>query len=169
MPVVLEDLSYGLTDIGVGKETWEVLAEATLTEEAVPILDIGDYVSNFERVRFYAVLPQVEETISASITASIPEAATGMAYNMASNVVFGNTTGASFVFLDFSPLIYNGICKSEIVSGKIVGITTINGSNAITYQYNSYDYNRLKSARYVRTSNSLPAGTEITITGVRKP
>lgn len=163
VPTVNADgTGYGLKSVG---ENWETLAQVALEETAVPILDIGDVVSNFKSIRFYAKVPQVETQIAnVAIAAAVYNSTTGPAYNMA-NTTFGYTTGESFVFMQFEPLICEGICKSDVVKSTIVGL---NPSVSGTYQYNSYDYSRLLSARYVRTSQLLPVGTTITITGVRK-
>lgn len=163
VPTVNADgTGYALQSVG---ENWETLAQVTLEETAVPILDIGDVVSNFKSIRFYAEVPQVETQIAnVAIAAAIYNSTTGMAYNMA-QTTFGYTTGESFVFMQFEPLIYEGICKSDVVTSTIVGLRpSVSGA----YQYNSYDYSRLLSARYIRTSQPLPAGTTITISGVRK-
>ena len=163
VPTVNADgTGYELNGVG---ENWETLAQVTLEENAVPILDIGDVVSNFKSIRFYAEVPQVETQIAnVAIAAAIYNSTTGMAYNMA-QTTFGYTTGESFVFMQFEPLICEGICKSDVVRSTIVGLRpSVSGA----YQYNSYDYSRLLSARYIRTSQPLPAGTTITISGVRK-
>lgn len=163
VPTVNADgTGYELNGVG---ENWETLAQVTLEETAVPILDIGDVVSNFKSIRFYAEVPQVETQIAnVAIAAAIYNSTTGLAYNMA-QTTFGYTTGESFVFMQFEPLICEGICKNDVVRSTIVGLKpSVSG----TYQYNSYDYSRLLSARYIRTSQPLPAGTTITISGVRK-
>ena len=63
------------------------------------------------------------------------------------------------------PLIYRGICKRGLAYGPL---TTVSITSEMQYAYNSYDYNRLKSARYVRTSVALPAGSTISIYGVKR-
>ena len=163
VPTVNADgTGYALQSVG---ENWETLAQVTLEETAVPILDIGDVVSNFKSIRFYAEVPQVETQIAnVAIAAAIYNSTTGTAYKMA-QTTFGYTTGESFVFMQFEPLICEGICKSDVVRSPIVGMYPSVSGN---YQYNSYDYSRLLSARYIRTSQPLPAGTTITISGVRK-
>lgn len=142
----------------------KLLAEETMEEEAIPILDIGDVASNYSLIRVYITVPKVESTFQSYIAASVPKSTTGMAYNMA-QVKFGNTSGESFVFLEFWPLIYRGICKRGLAYGPL---TTVSITSEMQYAYNSYDYNRLKSARYVRTSVALPAGSTISIYGVKR-
>lgn len=142
----------------------KLLAEETMEEEAIPILDIGDVASNYSLIRVYITVPKVESTFQSYISASVPKSTTGLAYNMA-QVKFGNTSGESFVFLEFWPLIYRGICKRGLAYGPL---TTASITSEMQYAYNSYDYNRLKSARYVRTSVALPAGSTISIYGVKR-
>lgn len=142
----------------------KLLAEETMEEEAIPILDIGDVASNYSLIRVYITVPKVESTFQSYISASVPKSTTGLAYNMA-QVKFGNTSGESFVFLEFWPLIYRGICKRGLAYGPL---TTVSITSEMQYAYNSYDYNRLKSARYVRTSAALPAGSTISIYGVKR-
>lgn len=142
----------------------KLLAEETMEEEAIPILDIGDVASNYSLIRVYITVPKVESTFQSYIAASVPKSTTGLAYNMA-QVKFGNTSGESFVFLEFWPLIYRGICKRGLAYGPL---NTISITSEMQYAYNSHDYNRLKSARYVRTSAALPAGSTISIYGVKR-
>lgn len=142
----------------------KLLAEETMEEEAIPILDIGDFASAYALIRVYITVPKVESTFQSYIAAAVPKSTTGMAYNMA-QVKLGNTSGESFVFLEFWPLIYRGICKRGLAYGPLA---TTSITNEMQYAYNSYDYNRLKSARYVRTSAALPVGSTISVYGVKK-
>lgn len=142
----------------------KLLAEETMEEEAIPILDIGDVASNYSLIRVYITVPKVESTFQSYIAASVPKSTTGMAYNMA-QVKLGNTSGESFVLLEFWPLIFKGICRRGLAYGPL---TTVSITSEMQYAYNSYDYTRLESARYIRTSAALPAGSTISIYGVKR-
>lgn len=145
-------------------EAWETLAETTLEEESVPILDIGAMASSFRRLRFYFTFPIVASVEKAYVSLAIPNSTTGPAYNVAL-INRGNDKSESWAFIDFFPLLYNGICYMSMIESAKVGITY---GTTQQFQYNSYDYSRISEARYVRTSKPLPTGTTITILGVRK-
>ena len=145
-------------------EAWETLAETTLEEESVPILDIGAMASSFSRLRFYFTFPIVESVEKIKVSLAIPNNTTGPAYDVAS-INRGNDKSESWAFIDFYPLIYNGICYLSMIESAKVGITN---NTTQQLQYNSYDYYRISEARYVRTSKPLPTGATITIMGVRK-
>ena len=145
-------------------EAWETLAETTLEQESVPILDIGAMASSFSRLRFYFTFPIVESVEKVNVSLAIPNSTTGPAYNVAV-INRGNNKSESWAFIDFYPLIYNGICYMRMIESAKVGITN---NTTQQFQYNSYDYYRISESRYVRTSKPLPTGTTITILGVRK-
>ena len=159
--------SWEAADMASGSsgEVWETLAEATLEEESVPILDIGAMASAFSNLRFYFTFPIVEsvETVQVRLTtANSPT--TGLTYRMM-DINRGNEKSETWAFIDFYPLIYNGICYVRMIQSSKVGFTEVTKQ---FFQYSSYDYNRIPQARYVNTNKVLPAGTTITILGVRK-
>ena len=158
--------SWEAADMAGGSgEVWETLAEATLEEESVPILDIGAMASAFSNLRFYFTFPIVEsvETVQVRLTtANSPT--TGLTYRMM-DINRGNEKSETWAFIDFYPLIYNGICYVRMIQSSKVGFTEVTKQ---FFQYSSYDYNRIPRARYVNTNKVLPAGTTITILGVRK-
>lgn len=159
--------SWEAADMASGSsgEVWETLAEATLEEESVPILDIGAMASAFSNLRFYFTFPIVEsvETVQVRLTtANSPT--TGLTYRMM-DINRGNDKSETWAFIDFYPLIYNGICYVRMIQSSKVGFTEVTKQ---FFQYSSYDYNRIPLARYVNTNKALPAGTTITILGVRK-
>lgn len=157
--------AWEAVDMATGDtEVWETLAETTLEEESVPILDIGAMASSFRRLRFYFTFPIVESVEEAYVSLAIPNNTTGPAYNVAL-IKRGNDKSESWAFIDFYPLLYNGICYMSMIESAKVGITY---DTTQQFQYNSYDYYRISEARYVRTSKPLPTGTTITILGVRK-
>lgn len=157
--------AWEAVDMATGEtEVWETLAETTLEEESVPILDIGAMASSFSRLRFYFTFPIVESVEKAYVSLAIPNSTTGPAYNVAL-IKRGNDKSESWTFIDFYPLLYNGICYMSMIESAKVGITY---DTTQQFQYNSYDYYRISEARYVRTSKPLPTGTTITILGVRK-
>lgn len=170
------DISLNVTGATVGQtikvkavdmaagDTWETLAETTLEEESVPILDIGAMASSFSRLRFYFTFPIVESVEKIKVLLAIPNNTTGPAYDVTS-INRGNDKSESWAFIDFYPLIYNGICYLSMIESAKVGITN---NTTQQFQYNSYDYYRISEARYVRTSKPLPTGATITIMGVRK-
>lgn len=155
--------AWEAVDMAAG-EVWETLAETTLEEESVPILDIGAMASSFSRLRFYFTFPIVKSVEKVYVSLAIPNETTGPAYNVAS-IKRGNDKSESWAFIDFFPLLYNGICYMSMIESAKAGIT--NGGTQ-QFQYNSYDYYRISEARYVRTSKPLPTGATITILGVRK-
>ena len=155
--------AWEAVDMAAG-DTWETLAETTLEEESVPILDIGAMASSFSRLRFYFTFPIVESVEKINVSLAIPNNTTGPAYNVAS-INRGNDKSESWAFIDFYPLIYNGICYLSMIESAKVGVTN---NTTQQFQYNSYDYYRISEARYVRTSKPLPTGATITIMGVRK-
>lgn len=155
--------AWEAVDMAAG-EVWETLAETTLEEESVPILDIGAMASSFSRLRFYFTFPIVESVEKVNVSLAILNNTTGPAYNVAS-INRGNDKSESWAFIDFYPLIYNGICYMSMIESAKVGITN---NTTQQFQYNSYDYYRISEARYVRTSKPLPTGATITIMGVRK-
>ena len=155
--------AWEAVDMAAG-DTWETLAETTLEEESVPILDIGAMASSFSRLRFYFTFPIVESVEKVHVSLAIPNTTTGPAYNVAS-INRGNDKSESWAFIDFYPLIYNGICYMSMIESAKVGTTN---NTTQQFQYNSYDYYRISEARYVRTSKPLPTGATITIMGVRK-
>lgn len=155
--------AWEAVDMATG-EAWETLAETTLEEESVPILDIGAMASSFRRLRFYFTFPIVASGEKAYVSLAIPNSTTGPAYNVAL-IKRGNDKSESWTFIDFFPLLYNGICYMSMIESAKVGITY---DTTQQFQYNSYDYYRISEARYVRTSKPLPTGTTITILGVRK-
>ena len=155
--------AWEAVDMAAG-EAWETLAETTLEEESVPILDIGAMASSFSRLRFYFTFPIVESVEKVLVSLAIPNNTTGPAYNVAS-INRGNDKSESWAFIDFYPLIYNGICYMSMIESAKVGVTN---NTTQQFQYNSYDYYRISEARYVRTSKPLPTGATITIMGVRK-
>ena len=155
--------AWEAVDMAAG-EAWETLAETTLEEESVPILDIGAMASSFSRLRFYFTFPIVESVEKVYVSLAIPNNTTGPAYDVAS-IKRGNDKSESWAFIDFYPLLYNGICYMSMIESTKVGITN---NTTQQFQYNSYDYYRISEARYVRTSKPLPTGTTITILGVRK-
>ena len=157
--------AWEAVDMATGEtEVWETLAEATLKEESVPILDIGAMASSFSRLRFYFTFPIVESVEKAYVSLAIPNSTTGPAYNVAL-IKRGNDKSESWAFIDFYPLLYNGICYMRMIESAKVGITY---DTTQQFQYNSYDYYRISEARYARTSKPLPTGATITILGVRK-
>lgn len=155
--------AWEAVDMAAG-EAWETLAETTLEEESVPILDIGAMASSFSRLRFYFTFPIVESVEKIKVSLAIHNNTTGPAYNVAS-INRGNDKSESWAFIDFYPLIYNGICYLSMIESAKVGITN---NTTQQLQYNSYDYYRISEARYVRTNKPLPTGATITIMGVRK-
>ena len=155
--------AWEAVDMAAG-EAWETLAETTLEEESVPILDIGAMASSFSRLRFYFTFPIVESVEKVNVSLAIPNHTTGPAYDVTS-INRGNDKSESWAFIDFYPLIYNGICYMSMIESAKVGITN---KTTQQLQYNSYDYYRISEARYVRTSKPLPTGATITIMGVRK-
>lgn len=155
--------AWEAVDMAAG-EVWETLAETTLEEESVPILDIGAMASSFSRLRFYFTFPIVESVQKVYVSLAIPNNTTGPAYNVAL-INLGNDKSESWAFIDFYPLIYNGICYMSMIESAKEG-STYGGTQQL--QYNSYDYYRISEARYVRTSKPLPTGATITILGVRK-
>lgn len=155
--------AWETVDMAAG-EAWETLAETTLEEESVPILDIGAMASSFSRLRFYFTFPIVASVEKVKVSLAIPNSTTGPAYDVAS-INRGNDKSESWAFIDFYPLIYNGICYISMIESTKVAITN---NTTQQFQYNSYDYYRISEARYVRTSKPLPTGTTITILGVRK-
>lgn len=150
---------------GSSGEVWETLTEATLEEESVPILDIGAMASTFSNLRFYFTFPIVEsvETVQVRLSTS-NNIVTGLTYRMM-DINRGNDKSETWAFIDFYPLIYNGICYVRMIQSSKVGFTEVTKQ---FFQYSSYDYNRIPLARYVNTNKALPAGTTITILGVRK-
>lgn len=155
--------AWEAVDMAAG-EVWETLAETTLEEESVPILDIGAMASSFSRLRFYFTFPIVESVEKVYVSLAIPNSTTGPAYNVAL-INLGNNKSESWAFIDFYPLIHNGICYMSMIESAKVGSTQ---GGTQQFQYNSYDYYRISEARYVRTSKPLPTGATITIMGVRK-
>ena len=155
--------AWEAVDMAAG-EVWETLAETTLEEESVPILDIGAMASSFSRLRFYFTFPIVKSVEKVYVSLAIPNETTGPAYNVAL-INLGNDKSESWAFIDFYPLIYNGICYMSMIESAKVGVTN---NTTQQFQYNSYDYYRISEARYVRTSKPLPTGATITIMGVRK-
>lgn len=155
--------AWEAVDMAAG-EAWETLAETTLEEESVPILDIGAMASSFSRLRFYFTFPIVKSVETVYVSLAIPNETTGPAYNVAL-INLGNDKSESWAFIDFYPLIYNGICYMSMIESAKVGSTS---GGTQQFQYNSYDYYRISEARYVRTSKPLPTGATITIMGVRK-
>lgn len=150
---------------GSSGEVWETLTEATLEEESVPILDIGAMASTFSNLRFYFTFPIVEsvETVQVRLSTS-NNIVTGLTYRMM-DINRGNDKSETWAFIDFYPLIYNGICYVRMIQSSKVGFTEVTKQ---FFQYSSYDYGRIPLARYVNTNKALPAGTTITILGVRK-
>lgn len=155
--------AWEAVDMAAG-DTWETLAETTLEEESVPILDIGAMASSFSRLRFYFTFPIVESVEKINVSLATLNNTTGAGYNVAS-INRGNDKSESWAFIDFYPLIYNGICYLSMIESAKVGMTN---NTTQQFQYNSYDYYRISEARYVRTSKPLPTGATITIMGVRK-
>lgn len=166
-PVRIDGSGKLVTAAGSGSsgEVWETLTEATLEEESVPILDIGAMASTFSNLRFYFTFPIVEsvETVQVRLSTS-NNIVTGLTYRMM-DINRGNDKSETWAFIDFYPLIYNGICYVRMIQSSKVGFTEVTKQ---FFQYNSYDYNRIPLARYVNTNKALPAGTTITILGVRK-
>lgn len=150
---------------GSSGEVWETLTEATLEEESVPILDIGAMASTFSNLRFYFTFPIVESVETVQVRLSTTNnITTGLTYRMM-DINRGNDKSETWAFIDFYPLIYNGICYVRMIQSSKVGFTEVTKQ---FFQYSSYDYNRIPRARYVNTNKALPAGTTITILGVRK-
>lgn len=150
---------------GSSGEVWETLTEATLEEESVPILDIGAMASTFSNLRFYFTFPIVESVETVKVRLSTTNnITTGLTYKMM-DINRGNDKSETWAFIDFYPLIYNGICYVRMIQSSKVGFTEVTKQ---FFQYSSYDYNRIPQARYVNTNKALPAGTTITILGVRK-
>ena len=147
-----------------GGEDWEELASVRLEEEALPIVDIGDYAVNFKKLRFFIHLePMTPTTVIFAL--SIPNATTGMAYTVCNITNFGDARAASKVFIEFEPLIEEGFCHMSYAWATLPTVNLKGSANQ--YQYNSYDYTRLETARYFRSNIALPAGTTIAIKGVR--
>lgn len=157
--------AWEAADMSGSGEVWETLTEATLEEESVPILDIGAMASTFSNLRFYFTFPIVEsvETVQVRLSTS-NNIVTGLTYRMM-DINRGNDKSETWAFIDFYPLIYNGICYVRMIQSSKVGFTEVTKQ---FFQYSSYDYNRIPLARYVNTNKALPAGTTITILGVRK-
>lgn len=165
LDTVLTALEGKAAGSGSSGEVWETLTEATLEEESVPILDIGAMASTFSNLRFYFTFPIVEsvETVQVRLSTS-NSPTTGLTYRMM-DINRGNDKSETWAFIDFYPLIYNGICYVRMIQSSKVGFTEVTKQ---FFQYSSYDYNRIPLARYVNTNKALPAGTTITILGVRK-
>ena len=166
-PVRIDGSGKLVTAAGSGSsgEVWETLTEATLEEESVPILDIGAMASTFSNLRFYFTFPIVESVETVQVRLSTTNnIATGLTYRMM-DINRGNDKSETWAFIDFYPLIYNGICYVRMIQSSKVGFTEVTKQ---FFQYSSYDYNRIPLARYVNTNKALPAGTTITILGVRK-
>ena len=151
-------------DMPSGGETWEELANVTLEEESWPIIDIGDYAVNFKKLRFFIALAAMTPG-SVTFALSIPNATSGTAYSICQINSFGNESGISNAIIEFEPLIEEGFCRLSY--SWAASPATATKASSFSYQYNSYDYARLKTARYFRTNKQLPAGTMIVIKGVR--
>ena len=149
---------------GGGGEEWDELANVTLEEESLPVIDIGDYAVNFKKLRFFIALESMTPH-NVIFALSIPNATTGLAYNVCNIVNFGNASGVSKAFIEFEPLIEEGFCRVSYAWATPPATST--KASSFSYQYNSYDYGRLKTARYFRPNVQLPAGTMIVIKGVR--
>ena len=151
--------------VDMSNEEWVELVNATLDETSIPILDLGDYAVNFRKIRFFICAEAMTPTL-VTFALSIPNATTGLAYRACTINNFGNESAVSKAIIEFEPLIKDGFCR--VSYGWAVPPTVDVKTSDILYQYNSYDYDRLRTARYFRPSIELPAGTTITIEGVRK-
>ena len=149
---------------GGSGEVWEELVNVTLEENALPILDIGDYTTNFKKLRYIITVDSMTPK-RVSFVMSIPNATIGDAYIIGTVNNFGNESGKAIAFVEFEPLIAYGFCKYAITWAALPCLST--KVSSISYQYNSHDYKRLLTARYFRTAQELPAGTSIIIKGVR--
>ena len=147
-----------------GGEMWEELASVTLEEEAWPIIDIGDYATNFKKLRFFIVLGAwTPKTVKFEL--SYENVTTGYQYTVCSITSFGDESAISKAIIEFEPVVEDCFCRvsyswamHEAASAKM---------SSFLYQYTSYDYARLKMARYFRLNTQLPAETSIVIKGVR--
>ena len=151
--------------VDMPNEEWVELVNATVDETSIPILDLGDYAINFRKIRFFICAEAMTPT-SVTFALSISNTTTGSAYNVCSITNFGNESAVSKAIIDFEPLIKDGFCRVSY-SWAVPPTASVKTSN-ILYQYNSYDYDRLRTARYFRPNLEFPAGTTITIEGVRK-
>lgn len=147
-----------------GGEEWVELVNVTLEEEAIPILDIGDYASNFKKLRFFIRL-EAKTPSNVLFALSVPNNTMGEAYIVCTINNFGDASNVSFALIEFEPLIEGGFCY--VRCSWAVPPTVSAKSSSHAFQYNSYDYGRLKRAKYFRPNTSFPAGTTITIKGVR--
>lgn len=150
-----------------GGETYEQIASVQLAEESVPIIDLGDFASNFSKLRFYLEIPTTSK-ITCTFAIATANSTTGPAYNMAESLTIGNDSATAIwmVLLEFEPMYFNNVCNRKVLSAKKDGDIRVGTSTV--FQYNSYDYTRLNAGRYFRTSVALPAQTEITIEGIRR-
>ena len=145
-------------------EEWEELVNVTLEEEAIPVLDIGDFVVKFKKIR--CLVTTNGKTPATTVFAlSTTNSTTGAAYNIATIINFGDESGKAVAFIEFEPLVAGSFCKSDVAWA--IEPTVSVKSGAVTYQYNSYDVNRLQTARYFRPNQTLSEGSTIIIKGVR--
>lgn len=162
--VINEDGTMTAPASGGSKEEWEGLVNVTLEEEAIPVLDIGDFIVNFKKIKCL-VTTNGMIPVTTVFALSIPNSTTGAAYSIATIANFGNESGKAVALIEFEPLIAGSFCKSSVAWA--IEPTVSVKSGAVTYQYNSYDVNRLQTARYFRPNQVLPKGSTIIIEGVR--
>ena len=155
--------SFPGTGSGGGTE-WETLANVTLEEDAIPVVDIGAYAVNFRALRFFVILPACTPA-NVTFALSVPNSTTGSAYSVCTVNSFGDESAVSKLFIEFEPMIEDGFCRVGY-TWAVTPATSVK-EQVVKYQYNSYDYDRLETARYLRPNMTLPAGTTITVKGAR--
>lgn len=162
-----EDVTVEIPTSGVsGEEVWETLADVTLEETSVPMIDIGEVCTNFRKMRFSVVLESMTPVAVNFVLSNKNTTVGGMSYIIfRSTQNIGNASSKYKVFIEFEPFIDEYISRTTATGGTIPGATTT--INKFDYLYNTYDYDRLYNARYLYTSVELPVGTTIKITGVR--
>lgn len=149
-----------------GGEEWVELANVTLEEDAVIVLDIGEAPANFKKLRIVITAMNLSPGTT-SLMFSIPTSAeTWSSYYFASISSFGKEDGRCIAFVELEPLIESGFSKVGYSWAEIP--STVNKASDISYIRNSYDYERLLDHRYFKINRTLTAGTTVLIKGCRK-
>lgn len=142
----------------VDMPVWAVLAEVTLEKDATPLLDMGATLPNFEKVRLSIQGVEVEASTTINVRLSnINDGNSGLSYQIGSY-----TTGKNGYVIEIEPVF--SVDKFFLFTKSY----TVGGTYSSNANYSGFDYSRLSAVRYTWFSASLPAGTRLTLEGVRK-
>ena len=153
----------GNIDISTGgtSNSWEMLDEVTLEEDAIPHLDLGANFPDFSKIRITATIPTMGESKNLTFFFTNTDTSVQAGYGMAYQVGTYSGTGGKTHLIEFEPVIEPNK-EYLIVRSGVLGSTLTN-----TISYSAYDHSRILTARYFFSKQVFPADSHIKLEGIK--